>query len=222
MQEMSVVNDLLVVRMTIRAIKFLNRRYTDYPARKGVFDFLEYLENFVQYPQEDDLQSKVVQTLGDTLEASIENGTDDFEIRYLNKTDGHIGCCRIITYIYQNVYLQNTLKSKLQVLLDPLHMNDTEVSRVLDIAYWSIRSTIAGCVSTKKATRKNIKSAIHSCMQQISGPNPFSVLPCPFRVLYESIQKTYLSAVLIQRTWRRSIADPSMALCRKRLQRDCL
>lgn len=206
---MSVIKDLVVVR----AIIFLDSLSWKELGGDAGHDFLEYLQDSFQYPQQEDLKTKVKHIFENTLQGSIQAGTDDFEIRYLNQTDGYIGNYRIITYLSQEM---SGLKSKLQELFDPSYIKDAELSHALEIAYWSIRSTVSGCVSTKQATREIIKSAIHTCVDEISDLND----ECPFLPLYESIQKAHLSALLIQRTWRRSIADPSMALCRKRIEQD--
>ena len=149
---------------------------------------------------------------------SICDGTDDFELKYLNSNKELGICARLWTYVI-NVMSSKSWQDGLIELFPRGSVDYGSIRTLFDsVFYWGIYAALSGSLSTGRATKKSVKLAATNWMSYFSGNS--QAWPYPAHWLIEKVNKAHAAALLIQRSWRRSMSDPCMMLCKRRILRE--
>jgi hypothetical protein len=161
------------------------------------------------------LTAKLHEIIASSIAGPVHHGTDAFEMKHLKFVDDVLPF-RIYIYI-QDAIFGDKLRCDLERVFDPVVVPRQEIDRLLDLLAWGLRWAISGCCSTGVASKKRIKDAVDACVNGFCG---VGVSPSPCDDALERMQRAHLAALLIQRIWRRAMADPSMSLCKRRILKD--
>jgi hypothetical protein len=223
---MCVVSDLALARAywNLRKHVDLLKRPLRLAYLDNLFDHLDHLESALSemcpWICEDHVSRELNKFLRDHLLPSICHGTDDFELKYLN-SDKKLGICRRLWTYVRGVMSSKSWQDGLLELFPQGSVDDGSMRTLFDcVFYWGIYATLSGSFSTGRATQKSVTLAATNWMAYFSG----HCQACPFPAdgLIQQATRAHTAALLIQRSWRRSISDPGMVLCKRRILRDCL
>jgi hypothetical protein len=106
--------------------------------------------------------------------------------------------------------IMEPVKQQIRHMIPHAAVSDTRVDTLFWMVYVAIYMEINRKPNKPIDTLISIHSSLLSDIIEL-------FLEGPFDIIMETVYKKNRSAVLIQRTWRRAVADPTMKLCKRRL-----